>query len=192
MHKLLVIVLLLAVGSVYATPVYENPMDGGAGGWLCTASIVTEGDRTFTRGHEFADPWWYVNTYAGEMDASAAVTVEADIRWHQEGSTPYANAWVGLRLGTPGYGEVFVDPFFQVGLVPPGSVGDTWYHVSYTFTPEEQAILAHFDGFEFYGTIDDDAWDLDYVDFDNFVLTPEPGSLLLLWLGFATVMRRRR
>ena len=192
MRKLLMVASLLVVSAAYADNVYENPMDGDAGGWLCTASVVTEGDRTFTRGHEFVDPWWYVNTYAGgEVDCSTGVTVEADIRWHQEGSTPYLNAWVGLRLGTPGYGEVFIDPFFQVGLVPPGSVGDTWYHVSYTLTPEDKVILEHFDGFEFYGTIDDDAWDLDYVDFDNFVITPEPSALFLLGLGFVTVLRRR-
>jgi len=194
MRKLLMVALLLVVGSAYADNVYENSMDGDAGGWGVAVSFPTEGDRTFTRGNPFngdAGGWWYINTYTGPIDVSSAVTFEADVRWHQEGSNAYGNAWIGVRLGTPGYGDVFIDPFFQVGLVPAGSVGDTWYHMSYTLTPEDKLILQYFDGFEFFGSFDDDAPLADYVDLDNVVFTPEPTSLLLLGLGLVTVLRRR-
>ena len=75
MGRLLVVVSLLAVGSAHAGTVYEHPMDGGAGGWGCSVSVLTELGRTFTRAHDFNDEawpqgYWYCNTYTGEMDVS--------------------------------------------------------------------------------------------------------------------------
>ena len=198
MRKLLMIVLLLLVSAAYADNVYENPMDGGATGWGCDVAIVTEGTRTFTRGWNFNDNaggWWYVNTYTGTVDLSAAAggQFEADVRWHQAGSTPYANAWIAVRLGSPGFGEYFHDPFFIVGAVPPGSVGDTWYRMSFDMSlAAAEMDLSQFDGFEFYASFDDPGGEtVDWVDFDNVAFTPEPTSLLLLGLGFAALTRRR-
>ncbi|MBU0639008.1 MAG: PEP-CTERM sorting domain-containing protein [Planctomycetes bacterium] len=197
MRKLLVVATLLVASAAYADNVYENPMDGGAGGWGCQTAIVSAEGRIFTRAYDFnqdAGGWWYVNTYTGEIDVSAAVDFEADVRWHQAGSTPYANAWIAVRLGSPGFGEYFHDPFFIVGSVPPGSVGDEWYRMSFPLSLAVDAgmDLSHFDGFEFYASFDDPGGEgLDWVDFDNVAFTPEPTSLLLLGLGCAVLARRR-
>jgi len=195
MRKLLLVALLLGVSSAYADNLFEFPMDGGTGGWGCEAFIVTEGDRTFTRETNFNDDaggWWYANTYlGGEVDVAGAAAFEVDVRWHQEGSTAYANAWIGARIGSPGYGDIFIDPLFVVGYVPEGSTGDVWYRVGYDLTGADQTVLQHMDGFEFFGSFDDDAPTADYVDFDSVAFTPEPTSLVLLGLGFVSVLRRR-
>ena len=195
MRKLLMFASLLVVSSAYADNLFEFPMDGGTGGWGCETFVVTEGDRTFTRGTNFNDDaggWWYANTYlGGEVDVAGALTFEADVRWHQEGPDPYSNAWIGVRIGSPGYGDIFIDPLFIVGSVPPGSVGDVWYHVSFDLTGEDQTVLQHMDGFEFFATYENNRPTADYVDMDSVVFTPEPSSLLLLGLGFVTVIRRR-
>ena len=195
MRSLLVFATLLVVSSAYADNLFEFPMDGGTGGWGCETFVVTEGDQTFTRGTNFnvdAGGWWYANTYlGGEVDVAGAATFEADVRWYQEGSTAYANAWIAVRIGSPGYGDIFIDPLFIVGYVPPDSEGDVWCHVSYDLTGADQVVLQHMDGFEFFGSFDDDAPMADYVDMDSVVFTPEPTSLLLLGLGFMSVLRRR-
>jgi hypothetical protein len=186
---------MLVATSAYADNLFEYPMDGGTTGWGCDVAVVTEGDRTFTRGCEFnndAADWWYANTYlGGEVDVSGALTFEADVRWHQEGPRAYQNAWIGVRIGSPGYGEIFIDPIFVVGTLPEGSTGDVWYHVSYDLTGEDQVVLQHMDGFEFYGLYENTRPSVDYVDMDSVVFTPEPASLVLLLIGCVTLMRRR-
>ena len=157
---------------------------------------MTEGDRTFTRGCNFnsdAGGNWYVNTYlGGEVNVAGALTFEADVRWHQEGGPAYDDAHINLRIGSPGYGEIFVEPIFLVGTLPPGSVGDVWYHVVVDLTGEDQLVLEHMDGFEFFGVYDNPRPTVDYVDMDSVVFTPEPESLLLLLgLGLAAASRRR-
>lgn len=200
MRKVLMVASLLVVSSAYAQNVYEDPMDEAPGGWGSDLIVVTEGDRTFTRATNFWSdppaPWFYCNKWAGgEVDISEGVRFECDIRFHQEGSNPYANAWLGVRLGTPNveeWGEYFHDPLIIIGVDPPDSQGDEWIHVGFDLDLADAHMdRSHFDGFEFFGTYDNDAPTVDYVDFDNVVFTPEPASLLLLGLGFVTALRRR-
>ncbi|MGD8453612.1 MAG: PEP-CTERM sorting domain-containing protein [Phycisphaerae bacterium] len=200
MRRLLVVVTLLAVSTALAENVYEDPMDVAPGGWGSDVTVITEGDRTFTRAYNFwsdpPGPWFYVNKWAGgEVDISQAIRFECDIRFHQEGSNPYANAWLGIRLGTPdveNWGEYFQDPLIVIGVEPPDSVGDEWIHVGFDLTLADPWMdRVHFDGFEFFGSYDNDAPTVDYVDIDSVVFTPEPNALLLLGLGLTAVLRRR-
>ena len=69
---------------------------------------------------------------------------------------------------------------------------DVWYTMVVDLTGADPEILAHVDGFEFFGVYDNPRPTVDYVDMDNVVFTPEPESLLLLLgLGLAAASRRR-
>jgi hypothetical protein len=214
MRKLLMVALLLVVSAAYADNVLEDPLDDAEWGWGATAtSPYYEGDRTYSKISDFngdilgGDPPWFFycpNRFIGTTDISAGVRFEVDVRIHQEAP---ADSWLGVRLGTwnaEEYGEYFHgDGLWQPDPTNPSGVNlcdgddpkDEWITVGFDLDLARDAgmDLTQFDGYEFFGgyagAVENAS--LDYFDIDNMRITPEPSGLLLLGLGFVTVLRRR-
>jgi hypothetical protein len=215
MRKLLMVALLFAVSAAYADNIYEDPLDDCDFGWGATAySPYYEGDRTYSKITDFnadvlgGDPPWFFycpNRYVGVLDISAGVRFEVDVRIHQEAQ---ADSWLGVRLGTWN-AELYGEYFHGDGLWPPDPTNpsgvhlvhaatdpkDVWLTVGFDLDLAREAgmDLSQFDGYEFFGGYAGTPENacLDYFDIDNMRITPEPSGLLLLGLGFVTVLRRR-
>jgi len=151
MRKLACLVSVLFVGIAWGDNILEMPMDTldyiVVGGDM-TATVMTEGDRTFVRfqpleDNDWPDNWFYWPRFdltaanGGEwVDASVeGSTLEFDVRYYQEGEGAYDNASIGIQVKSKDpndtVGEMWLPEYFRVGFNPPDDPpeGNEWYHL---------------------------------------------------------------